>query len=247
MTVEGDHDLRGLLRIGQICGETLKYMLERVQPGMSTAELDQLGAEFLAKQGAKSAPITAYRFPGHTCISINDEVAHGIPGNRVIQPGDMVNIDVSAVLEGYWCDTGASVPMPPVNPEYDRLCDYTRQALQAGIAAAQEGAPLYAVGRAIESVAQRGGYNIIRDLGGHGVGRHIHEKPSVPNYYTKRAKSKLTDGLVVTIEPFLTPGRGTIYTAADKWTLKTNDGRVAAQYEHTIIINGNAPILLTAV
>ncbi len=248
MTVNGDKDLRGLMRIGQICGQALKYMLSQVEPGMTTRELDAIGADFLQREGAQSAPIAAYKFPGHTCISINDEAAHGVPGDKKIQAGDLVNVDVSAVLEGYWGDTGASMIVPPSRPEYERLCQWTREGLRQGIAAAQAGKPVYNIGRAVEKVASKGGYNIIRELGGHGVGRGIHEKPSVPNYYTKRASQKLTDGLVITIEPFFNTGRGRIQTdQRDGWTLRTIDGSVSAQYEHTVVINGDDPILLTQV
>lgn len=247
MIVENDKDLRGMTRIGQICGLTLKHMLSHVEPGISTRQLDQIGAEFLKSHGAASAPITAYKFPGWTCISINDEAAHGIPGERIVQPGDIVNIDVSAVLEDYWGDTGASILVPPIRPDWQKLCDTAKRALKEGIAAAKAGAPIYHIGRSVQAVADRGGFNLIRDLGGHGVGRHIHEKPSVPNYNTKRAKEPLRDGLVLTIEPFLTFGKGRIYTDKDGWTLKTTDGQISAQYEHTIIINGDNPIAVTRV
>jgi len=246
VTVENESDLQKLLRIGQIVGLTLKYMLERVEPGMTTAQLDAIGAAFMKKHGARSAPILAYKFPGHTCISLNDEAAHGIPGERVIQPGDMVNIDVSAELEGYWADTGASMIVPPIRPEYERLCSFTRTALDEAIQAARAGQPISDIGRAVERVARRGKYNIIPELGGHGVGRHIHEKPSVHNFYDPRDTLVMTDGLVFTIEPFLSTGKGHVYTTADGWTLKTVDGMAVAQYEHTIVINGDEPILVTA-
>lgn len=247
MTVDNDNDLRNLLRIGQICGAALKHMMEKVEPGMTTAQLDAIGAAFLKEQGARSAPILAYKFPGHTCISLNDEAAHGIPGERVIKEGDMINIDVSAELEGYWADTGASMPVPPVKPEYKRLCDFSRSALNKAINGARAGRPINLIGRTVENVARKGGYNIIHDLTGHGVGRHIHEKPTVPNYYIRSLKEELTEGLVITIEPFLTPGSGQIYTARDRWTIKTVDGSVLAQCEHTLVITRGQPILVTAV
>jgi methionyl aminopeptidase len=247
MTITDENDLKNLLRIGQICGQTLRYMLDHIEPGMTTAQLDAIGADFLKRHNARSAPILAYKFPGHTCISLNDEVAHGIPGDRVIQPGDMINVDVSAELEGYWADTGASVVVPPSNARYERLCDHTRRALDAGIGAVRAGQPINAVGRAVEAVADEGGYTIIRSLTGHGVGRHIHEKPSIFNFYLKRYDEVFTDGLVVTLEPFLSLGGGHIYTADDGWTLKTSDGSIAAQYEHTVVVTTGEPILATAV
>ncbi len=245
MTVESERDLRGLMRIGQICANTMIYMAEKMEPGMTTEALDQLGAEYMAKLGARSAPILVYRFPGHTCISVNDEVAHGIPGKRVIKEGDLVNIDVCAELEGYIGDTGGSFAVPPVTAEKQRLLDCTKEALAVALKAAQSGVRVSEVGRAIENYARSKGYKVIRELGGHGVGRKIHEKPSIPNHYNKRARDRLTDGLVVTLEPFLNAGKGKIYTAADKWTLKTVDGSLTAQFEHTIVVNGDSPLIMT--
>jgi len=247
MRVKNDKDLRGLMRIGQICGQALQYMLSRAEPGMTTRQLDELGRAFLEKHNARSAPITAYQFPGWTCISLNDEVAHGIPDDRVIQAGDMLNVDVSAVLEGYWGDTGASMPLPPVRGEYDQLCAVTRTALKQGIAAARANQPISDVGKAVEAVARKNGYRIIRELSGHGVGRGIHEEPTVPNFYTRRARKTFREGEVVTIEPFLAIGRGKVKTEADGWTLRTTDGGIAAQFEHTVVITDGQPILVTQV
>ena len=248
MSIDSEQDLIGLMRIGRICGLALRHMQEALRPGMTTAELDAIGAEFLKKHGARSAPILAYNFPGHTCISVNDEAAHGIPGERVIQPGDLVNIDVSAELDGYWADTGATTPVPPVTPEKQRLCDATQEALAAAINAVRAGLPISVIGQAVEPVARRSGFRIIRNLGGHGVGRSIHEQPhAVPHYYERRARQRLTEGLVMTIEPFLTTGATTVKTDPDGWTLRTVDGSLSAQYEHTIIITKERPVLVTAV
>jgi methionyl aminopeptidase len=225
VVVKNSKDLENLMRIGQICGLTLQHMLAHVEPGMTTRQLDAIGAAFLKKHSAQSAPITAYKFPGTTCISLNDEVAHGVPGDRVIRAGDVVNVDVSAVLEGYWGDTGATMLVPPIKANM----------------------PLYSIGKAVEDVAKRGRYTIIRTLGGHGVGRGIHEDPTVFNYYTRQAKQPLTEGLVITIEPFLSVGKGRVYTARDGWTLKTVDRKVAAQYEHTVVIAGDKAIPVTKV
>ena len=248
MRIESENDLRGIKRIGEICGLTLKRMLDRAEPGMSTRDLDDIGRDYLGKLGAVSAPIRAYGFPGYTCISLNDEAAHGIPRkDRFIKAGDMLNVDVSAVLEGYWGDTGATIIIPPARPAQIKLCDTTRRALDLAIGMARPGQRTNGIGRAVERYARKYGYRTLRQLGGHGVGRHIHEAPSLPNYYNKRLKDKLADGMVVTIEPFLNTGRGRIETADDGWTLRTVDGSLSAQYEHTVIINGGAPLLVTAV
>jgi methionyl aminopeptidase len=246
MSIDSEKDLAGLMKIGQIVALAVRHMQEQMEPGMTTAELDAIGADFLKQHGARSAPILAYQFPGHTCISINDEAAHGIPGPRVIQEGDLVNIDVSAELDGYWADTGATTPVPPITAEQQQLCDHTKLALERAIDVARDGAPINGVGKAVEQVAKKGGFHIIRELGGHGVGRHIHEKPSVPNYYNKHLHARFKEGMVLTLEPFLTTGAIHVNTLPDGWTLKTTDGSLSAQYEHTIVITKEKPILITA-
>ncbi|MCE2472867.1 MAG: type I methionyl aminopeptidase [Anaerolineae bacterium] len=248
MRIESDRDLRGMRRIGQICGLTLKRMLDSAEAGMSTRDLDDIGRDCMTRMGAVSAPIRAYGFPGYTCISLNDEAAHGVPRkDRLIQPGDLLNVDVSAVLEDYWGDTGASIIVPPARPQLTKLCSATRRALDLSIELARPGQRANAIGRAVEKLAKRQGYRTIRQLGGHGVGRHIHEKPSIPNYFNRRNRDVLEDGMVLTLEPFLNAGRGRIKTEADGWTLRTVDGSLSAQYEHTVVINGAEPILVTKV
>ncbi len=247
MSIDSERDVAGLLRIGRIVGEAIQAMRDTLEPGITTAELDAVGARYMSDRGARSAPQLAYKFPGATCISVNDEVAHGIPGARVIQAGDVVNIDVSAELDGYFADSGYTVLMPPIKPENQRLVDCAQRALASAIEAAHSGNRLNAIGRAVQTQAERCHFNVIRELSGHGVGRNIHEKPSVPNYFTNRAKDHLTEGLVITLEPFLTPGNGHIFTADDGWTIKTRDGSTFAQFEHTIIVTNGKPILVTAV
>jgi methionyl aminopeptidase len=248
MSIENDKDIVGLMKIGRVVALTMYHMADAMKPGMTTAELDAIGAKFLAEHGARSAPILTYKFPGHTCISINDEAAHGIPGSRVIQEGDLVNIDVSAELEGYFADTGGSFPVPPISAEKQRLLDATRKALDAAIGAARAGQPLNAIGRAVEKVAKPAGYKIIRELGGHGVGRKLHEPPhAVPHYFERKARRKMQEGMVMTLEPFLTTGAIHVKTQPDGWTLKTTDGSLSAQFEHTVIITNGKPILVTAV
>ena len=248
MTVDNEQDLLGLMKIGRIVTLTMRHMQEAVRPGITTGELDALGAAFLAKHGAHSAPIITYKYPGHTCISINDEAAHGIPGSRVVQAGDLINIDVSAELDGYFADTGASMQVPPHTPEKQRLLTATQEALQAAISVVRAGQPINVIGQAVEKVARKYGYQIIRELGGHGVGKKLHEPPhSVPHHFVRRAREKLHEGQVLTLEPFLTTGAIHVNTLADGWTLRTTDGSLAAQFEHTVIITNDRPILVTAV
>ncbi len=248
MTIQNEAELAALLRIGRIVGLTLQHMAAAIEPGMSTAALDELGARFLRRHGARSAPILTYNFPGHTCISLNDEAAHGIPGRRLIRPGDLVNIDVSAELDGFFADTGSSFGVAPLSATQRRLLATGRQALDAAIHAARAGRHLSAIGRAVERVAQPAGFQIIRELGGHGVGRSLHEAPhAVPHYFNRKARGQLREGMVLTLEPFLTAGKPHIRKARDGWTLRTVDGTPAVQFEHTVVITRDMPMLVTAV
>lgn len=247
MSIESDQDLVKLKAIGRIVALALREMKTRVRPGITTAELDEVGQRFLEKHGARSAPSLAYDFPGATCISLNNEAAHGIPGERVIRKGDLVNIDVSAELDGYFADTGASIPVPPVKPFQQKLCNCTRRALKQAMSVAQAGRSINEIGKAVEATARRCGFSVIRNLPGHGVGRSIHEDPSVPCVYSPRANQQLTPGLVITIEPFLATGAEQVIEDADGWTLKTSDGSLVAQYEHTIVITQGRPLIITAV
>jgi len=248
MTVESAQDLQGLKEIGKIIALTVRHMQARLRPGMTTAELDAIGAAFLQRHGAQPAPKLTYNFPGVTCISLNDEAAHGVPGNRRIRPGDLVNIDVSAELDGYFADTGETMIVPPVAPARKRLVDCARAARDQAIAAAQAGQPLNAIGKAAERQAQRCGFNIICELAGHGIGRRLHEEPrDVPGFFTRLASRRLHEGLVITIEPFLSTGSGRVVTDANGWTIRTVDGGLSAQFEHTIVVTRGQPIVLTAI
>jgi methionyl aminopeptidase len=189
----------------------------------------------------------AYRFPGWTCISVNDEAAHGVPSlTRHLNEGDLVNIDVSAELDGYWADTGASAPVGTVSAERTRLLETTRSAQREAMSAARAGRPLRMIGRAVERRARRAGFSVVEDLCGHGVGRHIHEAPSVPGVEDRRDRTVLWEGLVIAIEPFLSTGATSVIEAADGWTLRTPDGSVTAQFEHTVVITHGEPLVLTA-
>ena len=217
-----------------------------VEPGITTGDLDHIGRSVLDKHGARSAPQLAYKFPATTCISVNDEIAHGIPSRRrKLAEGDLVNIDVSAELDGYWADTGASFAVGQVSARDLELLSVTRQALAAGMREARAGNALREIGRAVEKRAERSGFTVVRNLCGHGVGRFIHEAPSVPNTRAEGSRMRFWEGLVITIEPFLTTGASTYYEADDGWTLRTPDGSRGAQFEHTMVITQGEPIVLT--
>ena len=246
MTVENENDLAGLKKIGRIVALTLREMQTQIKAGMTTAELDNIGGRYLAKHGARSAPFITYGFPGATCISLNNEAAHGIPGERVIRHGDLVNIDVSAELGGYFADASTTVLIPPVEPLKQRLCDCTRRARQRAIASARAGQPLSIIGKNIEATARQCGYQVIRDLPGHGVGRGLHENPTVPGFYIRSAGQRLTEGLVITVEPFFSTGANHVVESGNGWTLETADGSLSAQYEHTIVITRGYPLVMTS-
>lgn len=246
MTIESEQDLEGLKRIGHIVAKTMKLMMAYAEPGMTTRELDDYGRKLLEQHGARSAPELAYNFPGATCISINEEVAHGVPGDRVIQAGDMVNIDVSAELNGYYGDTGGSFVVPPIDPIKQRVCDSTQMALNKAMEVARAGRPLNHIGRAIEQVARAKGLRVIKNLCSHGVGRAIHEEPKeIPGYYRPKDTRRLHKGQVITIEPFLSTRSVYVNEGDDGWTLMAAPGNLAAQYEHSMVITDGEPIILT--
>ena len=247
MTVAAEKDILGLIKIGRVVGLVLHAMQEQVRPGMTTQELDAVGDRVMKQHGARSAPVITYKFPGTTCISINDEAAHGIPGDRVIQEGDLVKIDVSAELDGYFADSNLTVGIGKLNARQQQLIACTHSAMDKAIAAARAGRPLNDIGRMAEVTVRHCGFNMIRDLPGHGVGRSLHEAPSVPNVYIRQANQKLHAGMVITIEPHVAMGKGIIFTDKDGWTLKTRDGSLVASFEHTVIITDEKPVLLTAV
>lgn len=247
MTVDNEQDLKKLRTIGRVVYETLMLMKRSLVPGVTSLELDRVGAANLAKHGARSAPILMYDFPGHTCISINDEAAHGIPSERVIQPGDVVNIDVSAELDGMFGDTGATFLVPPVEPRMEYLCQVTKKALNNAMQVARAGARISQIGQAIEKTARQAGFKTIRDLGSHGIGTSLHEEPHfIPNFHNPSDQRTLAEGQVITIEPFLSTGAESTTTAEDGWTLLTGEGNRSAQYEHTMVITQGKPMVLTS-
>lgn len=246
MSIDDPKDIDGLKRVGAAVAAARDAMSASVAPGVTTADLDAIGREVLKSHGARSAPQLAYNFPGTTCISVNDEIAHGIPSAaRKLREGDLVNIDVSAELDGYWADSGASFPVGAVTPRASALLSATKQALSDAMVEARAGNPLRNIGRAVERRAKKAGFRVVRNLCGHGVGRHIHEKPSVPNTFDPRERAVLWEGLVITIEPFLTMSANMVVEDDDGWTLRTPDGSLGAQFEHTLVITKNHPIVIT--
>jgi methionyl aminopeptidase len=246
MSINDESDIEGLKRVGAVVAAARDAMGAHVAPGVTTAELDAIGKEYLDRHGARSAPQLAYGFPGTTCISVNEQLAHGVPSReRVLREGDLVNIDVSAELDGYWADTGASFAVGTVSAQASALLRATRLALEDAMSHARAGEPLRNIGRAVEHRARSCGFRVVRNLAGHGVGRYIHEEPQVLNTFDPRDPTVLSEGLVITIEPFLTTGGTKAIEDADGWTLRSNDGSRGAQFEHTMIITRGQPIVVT--
>ncbi|MCE7861839.1 MAG: type I methionyl aminopeptidase, partial [Chloroflexi bacterium CFX2] len=184
MTANDDRDIAGLKAAGRVCAQAMKLMMDSAKPGMTTAELDRIGEDFLKKEGAISAPRAMYNFPGGTCISISPVIAHGIPGDHVLQDGELINIDVSAELGGYFGDTGASMVVGESKPEYDQLLATAKATLDKVLTVVRAGKPLNLIGKTVQEEAAKHGYNPIFDLTGHGIGRQLHEKPaSIYNFH----------------------------------------------------------------
>lgn len=246
MTIETEDDVVALKRIGRIVSRVLHAMLDAAEPGMTTLELDALGGQLLERHGARSAPRLTYDFPGATCISINEEAAHGVPGSRVIRAGDVLNVDVSAELDGYFADTGGTRVVPPSNPQKTRLCHATRTALTEAMKQARAGQPINGIGAAIQRTAKTYGFRVIENLGSHGVGRALHEAPEhIPGYFDLTDGRLLEEGMVITIEPFLSTKSRVVTETSDGWTLVGARGNLSAQYEHTMIITRGQPIVVT--
>jgi methionyl aminopeptidase len=231
-----------------IVAMALRAMTAEVRAGATTGELCEIGSRVLAAHGARSSPPMVYGFPGDVCISVNDEVVHGIPGDRVIQPGDLAKLDLTAEKGGYHTDSAVSVEVPPVssNGKAHELVHCAERAFRQALGAARAGNRTKDIGRAVERQVGRRGFHVIKELGGHGIGRTIHELPPVPNYADFSAQHKLTEGLVITIEPIIAVGTGEVTLDKDGWTYRTADGSLSAHYEHTIVITRGEPVLLTA-
>lgn len=247
MTITTEAELQGMRRAGQVVAETLRTLREAVAPGVTPAELDALAGQVFRRYGARSAPRMTYGAPVNVFVSVNDDIVHGLPTTRPLAAGDVVSLDVTPFVDGFIADAAVTVAVPPASPAALRLIDCAEAAFGAGLAAARAGQPVHAIGRAIETEVRRRGFTVLRELFGHGVGRAIHEKPDVPNYYRAADREKLREGLVIAVEPMVSTGRSPrVRTLRDGWTLSTTDGGLAAHFEHTLMITGGRPLVLTA-
>jgi methionyl aminopeptidase len=246
MTISNEDDLNKLQEIGRIVANTLEAMAAALEPGMTTAELDRIGRRLLEKAGARSGPELVYDFPGATCISVNEEVAHGIPGPRRIEAGDLVNIDISAEKNGVFADTGASFAVPPVTNATKRLCRDGRRAMWIGLRQVGADRPIAGIGQAIGQFAEKNGYTLVRNLASHGIGHSLHEEPKEIATWPDRSERRImNEGLVFTVEPFLSLGAEWAQDGDDPWTLFSEPRALTVQYEHTVVATRNGPLVVT--
>jgi methionyl aminopeptidase len=247
MSIESEHDLAGIQKASEAVAHTLKMMRAYACPGMSTKELDEYGGAILTQYGAKSAPKETYGFPGWTCISLNNEIAHGIPAaGKILKEGDLVNIDVSAELDGYWADNGSSFVLGTDLNNHTPLVDASRRILLKAISQIRGGVKIAEIGRLIETEAKKSGYRVIKNLVGHGIGRSLHEEPhEIPCYYDALNRKRFKKNSVVAIETFISTKAMYAHEKGDGWTYVSKDGSFVAQHEHTIIVTDTKPVILT--
>ncbi len=244
MTVQSADELAGLQRVGQLVARTLDVMEAMVAPGVTTADLDAAAQRVAEAVGAQSAPRLTYNFPGFTCISVNEQVVHGVPGRRVITPGDIVKLDVTLELDGFFADSARSVLVPPISAEASRLHAAAVAAFKAGCDAAREGRRMRDVGAAVGAVAREHGVFVLKQLEGHGIGRKLHESPGVPNWGDPEATTILHDGMVFALEPMFALSDQAVTDERDGWTVRTKRRSLAIHHEHTIMVRAGAPALI---
>src|SRR6201994_1106966 len=248
MSISTENERIGMQQAGDAVAITLRKMREYAKPGISTKELDGYGGELLAQMGAKSAPKLTYDFPGYTCISVNDEAAHGIPSaEKILNEGDLINIDVSAELNGFWADNGGSFILGEDIHGHGKQVEVSKEILKKAISNIKGGVRISEIGKLIETEAKKAGYTVIKNLTGHGVGRSLHEEPhEIANYCDRWNISRFKKNSVVAVETFISTKSTIADTQTDGWTLKGNRGGFVAQHEHTIMVTGGEPVILTA-
>lgn len=230
---------------GQAVGEVLAELKKRVAPGIKTSELDVLTSDLIQQKKAKSAFLGYHGYPAHVCISINEEVVHGIPGDRVIQNGDIVSIDFGLFIDGYCGDSAFSMIVGEANPEKEKLLQVTEESLYAGIEQARPGNRLFDISHAVQTVVEKSGFSVVRDFVGHGIGRQMHEDPQIPNFGSPNKGPRLEAGMVFAIEPMVNIGTHQVQILEDGWTVVTEDRLPSAHFEHTVAILESGPEILT--
>ena len=246
ITLKSAHEIELMRVAGKITAAARALAGEMVKPGVTTKEIDTAVEHFIRKEGAVPSFKGLYGFPASACISVNDEIIHGIPGPRVLQEGDIVSVDVGAFIGGFHGDCCATFPCGKISPEAQRLIDVTRQSFFEGIKNAREGKRLYDISAAVQSYVEAQGYSIVREFVGHGIGTKMHEPPEVPNYGHPGRGPRLLRGMTIAVEPMVNAGSAAIRQMPDGWTVKTRDGKWAAHYENTLLITDGEPEILTA-
>ncbi|HYD40661.1 MAG TPA: type I methionyl aminopeptidase [Anaeromyxobacter sp.] len=246
MSIDSAVDLDGLTRAGAVVARTLAAMQAAVREGVTTAELDDIAGRTIAQHGAQPAPRLVYGFPGVACTSVNDEAVHGIPGPRRLARGDLVSLDVTVELDGYFADAAITVGVPPLSDEAARLVACAEAAFRKGAAAARAGALVSEIGRAVEREVERRGFRVLREICGHGVGRDIHEDPQIANHAIPGDATRVSDGLVIALEPVISARTRRTRPGADGWTILSADGSLTAHHEHTLVVTRARPIVVTA-
>jgi methionyl aminopeptidase len=246
VSISTPEELAGLRRAGRAAARILAGVRAEVRPGVTTRELDEVAARLMRREGARSAPVVELGFPGAICISLNEEAVHGIPGSRRLRRGDLVKLDVTIELDGFCADTAVTVPVGPTGRLGRRLTEAAEAGLRKALTVARDGLPLAEVGRAIEDEVRRRGFSVLPELTGHGIGRTMHEPPTVPQHWAPELGARLHEGLVVTIEPIISAGGTGLRELDDGWTIATADGSLSAHAEHTIVVTRGRPLVLTA-
>ncbi len=248
MSISKESELEGMQKVSEVVAYTLKEMSSFAKAGMSTKELDDFGANILKSYSANSAPYKTYKFPGYTCISVNNEFCHGIPSHKkILQEGDLINIDVSAELNGFWSDNGNSFVIGKDIHHYQSLVDASKEILHKAIYSIKGGVRISDIGHLIETEAKKRGYKVVKNLTGHGIGRSLHEEPSeIANYRDRTNLTRFKKNSVVAIETFISTSSTYAETLSDGWTMVGNKGGYMAQHEHTIVVTDGKPIVLTA-
>ena len=239
------NSIKKMREAGRLSALALKVGGEAVKPGVTTAEIDKAIHDFIVSQGATPSFLNLYGFPASACISVNDELIHGIPGNRVIKEGDIVSIDVGACLDGYHGDNAATFVAGEASEEAQKLLDVTKQSLYKGIEMAIVGNRVGDISNAVQTYCEERGYSVVREFVGHGIGRSVHEDPEVPNFGAAGHGPRLVNGMCIAIEPMINAGTRFVSTDSNGWTVRTKDGKLCAHFEHTIAITDDGPIILT--
>lgn len=245
ISVKSDKEIEIMKKAGRITAGALKHAGETITPGMTTYELDKIIHRYIVSHGAQPSFLGYGGFPGSACISVNDEVIHGIPGPRKLLEGDIVSVDVGAYIDGFHGDSCTTFAVGKISEEAEALLKSTEESLYLAISMAKPGVRLGDIGYAIQKYNEDNGYSVVRQFVGHGVGKDLHEDPEVPNYGKQGRGVRLTEGMVIAIEPMINMGTEKIYVMPDKWTVRTKDGKLSAHFEHTIAITNDGAVILT--